>query len=358
MTTQRAWTVWVISDGVAGHYRQSEGVVLALQQLANAQTTKVETHWLTIHLKNGLYRQLLKWQMNRGHYPLRLVQQAYRDLVLPTQQPDIVIGAGGKSMYAVATLARHYRAKALFIGSLRGLDPEVFDAVLTIEPTMPPPYVSLPVAPMPITAETLAAAKGVWQQQYPDLMGDHTRPVWAMLIGGDGAGVRYTDDDWQRLGRAMNALAATQGIEWLVTTSRRTPVTAESILQQTLDPKVIRQAVYWHQSPQKVMQAYLAMADHIIVTGESMTMVTEAIYAQTMNGKPNTVTACVPISLATLALHDQSHARHIQALVDKHLLKVTDMSLTVLAVNAHTTPAPSVEVGLASLIPVLKKLIQ
>ena len=35
--SQRKLTVWVVSDGVAGHYRQSEGVVLALQQLADVE---------------------------------------------------------------------------------------------------------------------------------------------------------------------------------------------------------------------------------------------------------------------------------------------------------------------------------
>lgn len=349
---QRKLTVWVVSDGVAGHYRQSEGVVLALQQLAD-----VEAHWLTIRLKNGVYRQLLKWQINRGTFPMATLRLAYQDMSLPEQRPDVVIGAGGKSMYAVAVLAKYYQAKAIFIGSLRGLSPQVFDAVLTIDADLPAPYVSLPVAPMPITADTLAKAKADWQKVHPNLVITPNKPVWAMLIGGDGAGVHYSQSDWQQLAKALNALANKHGIQWLVTTSRRTPTEAETVLQQMLNPDAILQAVYWHQAPQKVMQAYLALASRIFVTAESMTMVTEAIYAKASDGDKS-VSACLPLSLGELASQDANHARHLQALVDKELLTLTDMRLIALDSKSVTPSKKSTAVGLDSLLPILAKIIQ
>lgn len=315
---KKSLAVWVISDGIAGHYRQSEGVVLALRALANVQET-----WLTITLKNGLYRQLLKWQINSGSFDLALLKRAYPDLVLPENRPDIIIGAGGKNLYAVAVLAQHFQAKSVFIGSLRGMKPAVFDLIFSIDAHLEPQYTKLDIAPMPIDNKTLLSAKTAWYQQNPKLPKD--KPIYTMLIGGDGAGVTYQAADWQQLAQSMNQLAQAQNIRWLVTTSRRTPVIAEQILQQQLQPDALVQAVYWHENPQKIMQAYLAIGERIFITAESMTMLTEAIYAN----KP--VSGCLPkASWQRLPKQNADHYRHLQRLRDKGYIRLCNMNLTAI----------------------------
>ena len=57
----------------------------------------------------------------------------------------------------------------------------------------------------------------------------------AMLVGGTGSGVRYSDRDWQQLGSAMVALADSQGIQWLLTTSRGTCPQAPTTLRRYLN---------------------------------------------------------------------------------------------------------------------------
>lgn len=306
---QKKYIVWVVSDGVAGHFRQSEGLILALKQQFD-----IEEYWLTIRLKNGLYRQMLKWGLNHQKTCFGLLPWAYQDLNLPKQSPDIVLGAGGKSMYAVASLAQHYQAKSIFVGSLRGLNPSVFDLILTLDDLDYPNHIRVDVAPMPITPQSLAQAKQQWLNE--QAISELSTPIFTMLIGGDGAGVKYQATDWEQLAEHMNQLAERYQAKWLVTTSRRTPIEAEHILQQRLNVHHVLQATYWHQQPKKVMQAYLGLADKVFVTAESMTMITEAVYTQ------KDVIAVLPIQRTI----NESHQQHLSQFEQKKLIYLWTMN--------------------------------
>lgn len=305
--------VWVISDGIAGHYRQSEGVVLALKSICDVDET-----WLTIKLKNGLYRQMLKWLLNRHKLSVSLLKSAYANLDLPETKPDIIIGAGGKSMYAVAMLAQHYQAKSIFVGSLRGLNPDLFNIIFTLDEHQHPNYVRLDVAPMPINQQTLQLAQQQWLEKSGISLS--SKKIYALLIGGDGAGLYYTEQDWINLADMMNRIAQQFNIQWLLTTSRRTPVIAEQILAQNLQENAILECVYWHQEPKKVIQAYLSMAEQVFVTAESMTMITEAVYSY----KP--VLTLLPLDLSKI---DKSHEQHLTHLVNKGYIQYIKMNESV-----------------------------
>ena len=268
-TNKKTKTVWVISDGIAGHFNQSKGILLALEQMYDL---KIE--WIEMHLKHALYRRLLAALLN--HTKLSLAWLAYfYDGQLPQGQPDMVIGAGGKSSFAVAWLGQIFNAKTIFAGSLRHLKPHLFSAVLILEQVEQLPFISLQIAPMPITQLKIKHHADAWVAAY----GQPAKPVWAMLIGGDGAGVAYTQADWQQLAEQMNTLAREHQIQWLVTSSRRTSAEAELILQQYLIPDVIAQAVWWHIQPKAVMQAYLSLSDVVFCTIDSMSMLMESISA-------------------------------------------------------------------------------
>ena len=265
--------VWVVSDGIAGHYNQSKGVLLALQQQYD-----VQAHWLTIRLRGGWLRTPLKYLLNATHGKLALAWLAwcYRDLVLPDAMPQVIVGAGGRSMYAVAALAHLTQAAGVFVGSLRGLSPRLFAAVMVLESHPEPQYITLETAPMPVDAMQQQQAAAQWQHAHPDQTGE----LWAMLIGGDGAGAVYQPQDWHTLAAHMNQLAADRGIRWLITTSRRTGLTAEKTLQQVLNPQYLADAIWWAQQPKPVMQAFLGRAQVVCCTAESLSMLTEAIVAR------------------------------------------------------------------------------
>lgn len=266
--------VWVLSDGKAGHFNQSRGVLRALEQLG-----PIQVHWVEVKLRTGLWRPLFKFWQNRhqGRLPLAWLHWAYRGLgACPAARPDLIVATGGKLLHALIALGRHYGAKTVFVGTLHGLQPALLDAVVVLETHPEPQYVTVPLAPMAVDEASLQQAAQDWQQAHPEVRGR----LWAMLIGGDGAGAQYHAADWQRLAAWMNDTAARQGIRWLLTTSRRTGPAAEQLLQQHLQPQALADAVWWGSHPRPVMAAFLGRAELVCCGVDSLSMITEAVTAQ------------------------------------------------------------------------------
>ncbi|MFT4020741.1 MAG: ELM1/GtrOC1 family putative glycosyltransferase, partial [Acinetobacter sp.] len=257
------------------HFNQSKGVLFALQQSPFDSSVIWEVHWIELKLKHKFYRRLLAWLLNTFVPKAERVHLFYRGDALPHTNPDLVIGAGGNSAYAVVWLSRALKAKNIFCGSLRHLKAQLFDAILVLEPNMPPPFISLPVSPMPLNQAILKPQAEQWLQQHPHV----EQPVWTMLIGGDGAGARYDAQDWQQLAKQMNFLARRHRIKWLLSTSRRTGQQAEKILQQYLNFECIADVVWWAEQPRPVLQQFLAVSDKVFCGADSMSMLMESISA-------------------------------------------------------------------------------
>lgn len=264
--------VWVLSDGKAGHYNQSKGVTLALSLWMD-----IHEVWIEAPLRAGWLRTPLKWMLNQSAqvHPAWLAW-CYPALDLPRDPPDLIVAAGGRMMYAAAALAARYGVPVIFVGSLRGLHPTLFHTVIVLEQHPEPQYLTVDTAPMPVSPQALVDATAQWQTAHPCETGE----LWAMLIGGDGAGAHYSEQDWQQLAMVMNHLAHTHHIRWLVTTSRRTGAAAEDMLKHTLYPDTMADQVWWDTAPRKVMSAFLGRAQRVYCTIESLSMLTEAIVAQ------------------------------------------------------------------------------
>jgi mitochondrial fission protein ELM1 len=109
----------------------------------------------------------------------------------------------------------------------------------------------------------------------------------AILIGGRSRSHQYEETDWLELVRALNELGES-GHRFLITTSRRTGASAEEILREGLRKEFLVDAVWWSQKPRKVVKPFLGRCEQVIVTRDSLTMVSEAIDS----GRP--VWAAVP----------------------------------------------------------------
>jgi hypothetical protein len=155
-----------------------------------------------------------------------------------------------------------------------------FDLVITT------PQYRLPVLPnvlhnaLPlhdIGAERLAAAANQWEPVLAAL----PKPRIAVLVGGRSGPYSFGPDAAARLARAASDKARKLGGSLLVTTSARTSEAAAQALFTGLD--VPFHSHQW-QAGQKTnpFHAYLALADEIIVTADSISMITEAC----ATGKP------------------------------------------------------------------------
>jgi hypothetical protein len=123
-----------------------------------------------------------------------------------------------------------------------------------------------------ITPKRLAAASREWADRLAEL----PRPMIAVLVGGHSGPYALTRRSGERLAVEASALAARLGGSLLVTTSARTPDAAARALERGLDgPHLIYR---WRRGDRdNPYFAFLALADEIIVTADSMSMVGEAV---------------------------------------------------------------------------------
>ena len=105
------------------------------------------------------------------------------------------------------------------------------------------------------------------------------RPLVAVLIGGPNRYYRFADDDARELGQALKRFASSHGLGLAVTASRRSGETAIAILRDCL--RDVPHA-FWDFQGDNPYHGYLGLADAVIVTCDSVNMISEA----TATGKP------------------------------------------------------------------------
>ncbi len=138
--------------------------------------------------------------------------------------------------------------------------------------------VTLLGVPHPLSEQNLAAASAKHAAYFLAL----ARPITVLLIGGN---TRYctgfTEDHAQRLARRIAPIAARQGGSLIITNSRRTP--PEPLLALLVELARFQPRFFdWQHTSLDFYHAILAYADLFIVTGDSLSMCSEAAFT----GKP------------------------------------------------------------------------
>lgn len=194
--------------------------------------------------------------------------------------PDLMISAGRRNEPACRWVQAHAGdAKLVHVG--RPWAPlECFDLIVTT------PQYRLPessnvlqnTAPLHrVTAERLDEAAKEWAPRLTHL----PRPYVAVMIGGNAGPYVLDAEAGALLGRAASAYAKQVGGSLLISTSARSPAPAIAALEAAID--VPAELYRWRRdATENPYLGYLGLADSIIVTCESMSMLAEAC----STGKP------------------------------------------------------------------------
>ncbi|NKB49386.1 MAG: hypothetical protein GKS02_08470 [Alphaproteobacteria bacterium] len=109
------------------------------------------------------------------------------------------------------------------------------------------------------------------------------RPLIAVLLGGNNAVYHLDAAHAARLADDLATLANAQGCGLAITASPRTPPEAVDVIKQGLATELTNgSALFWDGADANPYLGYLAHADAILVTGDSVNMVSEAA----ATGKP------------------------------------------------------------------------
>ncbi len=195
--------------------------------------------------------------------------------------PDLVITAGRRNEPVARWIRRRSPATRLVAIGRPWAPLEAFDLIVTTPQYFLPSRANVLHNRLPLhalSAARLAAAASQWAPQLQDL----PRPWTALLLGGDSGPYVFTASKAAALGRQANALAAAQGGSLLISGSARTPAAAWEALMQEISVPVYRYRWQANQAADNPYVAFLALADRLVVTGESMSMLAEA----SATGKP------------------------------------------------------------------------
>ena len=193
--------------------------------------------------------------------------------------PELVLTAGRRNE-PVARWIREQaggreRVRLVHVGRPWAPLPE-FDLIVTT------PQYSLPEAPNVlhnetplhrVTAGRLAEARETWAPR----LGHLPRPYVAVILGGHSGPYAFDREAGALLGHHVGGMARELGGSLLVTSSARTPVETVDALEARLGD-VPRELFRWRRdAAENPYFGFLAVADRVVVTGDSMSMLAEAI---------------------------------------------------------------------------------
>ena len=184
--------------------------------------------------------------------------------------PGVVIGAGGAGARVAAALRRP-GVKAVAIQHPR-MSLDKFDLVLAAkhDGITGPNVIVTQTALHRVTQARLAAEKTIWAPVFVP----HRRPLVAVLLGGSNGRYSFEAAEATVLAKQLSIVAKRENLGLVITPSRRTSPEVIKILRAALEPLG---AWIWDGQGENPYFGMLACADAIIVTADSVSMVSEAV---------------------------------------------------------------------------------
>ncbi|MFH1803962.1 MAG: mitochondrial fission ELM1 family protein [Pseudomonadota bacterium] len=297
--TDAANRIWILADDRAGNVNQAMGVAEAM----NMPFRRIDINYTKLaRLPNMMRRDTL----------IGIADESRARLVAPW--PDLVISVGRRTV-PVARWIKKQSGGHSKICQIMGPDSDVrhFDLIAvpahdSMDPA--PNVVETFGAPHRITEARLSEAA----QHWAPIFGDLPKPLIAVSVGGNTKRTVFTSDmATDLMDRSIEAARKTGG-SLLVTTSRRTGRDNEVLIATMLAQSGVTYRLHdWTSADENPYFGYLALADILIVTGDSVSMCCEACAA------PGGVYIHAPDGIAAprhrilhQALFDAGYARPLQ----------------------------------------------
>ncbi len=256
-------TCWVITDGSAGMENQCLGLAEAMDIAPIVKRVKLRSPW----------RQLSPF-LRIGN---RFAVGPLGDPIQPPW-PDLVITCGRQSIAASLSIRARSRRRTF--------------TVHIQDPQIHPRHFDLVVVPRHdrLRGDNVLVTRGSLHRVTPAMLAtaaaEHgprldrlPHPRVAVLVGGNNAVYRLTPTIMGDVAEKLANLAHSRGAGLMVTPSRRTGADNEAILRARLTSPT---AEVWDGAGVNPYFAYLALADAIVCTCDSVSMVSEAC----STGKP------------------------------------------------------------------------
>lgn len=261
-------TIWILLDNRIGSRHQAQGIADYLD----------ESKFLIINKEVKYTRWAALPNIIRANTLLGVENKA--DFTKPW--PDIVLSSSRRTA-PVARFVKKNSCKTklvqlLHIGRFGVKDFETIYAPEHDKYKYSAPNIKYTIgSPHFVTKKKLAEAREYWNQTFSSL----PHPITAIIIGGSIKKKEFSIENAESLARAVLDLKQREGGSLLVTTSRRTGLNAQNVIMSHFKD-ISHSAYLWGDEGENPYLGYLACADDLVVTGDSVSMCCEA----TATGKP------------------------------------------------------------------------
>lgn len=256
--------LWVLIDNRMGSVGQARGIV---QQLNHSHFDVIEKK-IEYTKFSGLPNFV------RSKTLIGLTSESKKEIVEPW--PDMVLSISRRTV----PVARYIKKKnpatkliQLMHPGKTGLDE--FSLVLLPEHDKDKGYAPnfryMIGAPHRITREVLSEAKDKWAEAFKNL----PKPITAVIVGGSIKKRPFSLENAELLAQRIREFKEKTGGSILITTSRRTGDKAQKLIMDAIK-NIPAHTYLWGDKNENPYLGYLAMADNIIVTGDSVSMTSEA----------------------------------------------------------------------------------
>ena len=260
-------TIWVLADDRAGNTAQALGVAEAFAENPEIKTVRYTG---AVVLPNVL----------RGFSTAGVTAETVACLKGPF--PDVAVAAGRRAAPLLRYLKKKSGGKTKIVQIMYPGRFGLSDFDLIVLPhhdgckLIRPNIMRVTGAPHRITPERLRNEKEKWTPVFESL----PTPRIALIVGGATKNKPFTPEMAVDLTDRAKTLAQKLGRgSFLVTTSRRTGEEQEKIIRDALpEPKFFYG--WGNKEIENPYFGFLALADHIIVTGDSVSMCSEACAAE------------------------------------------------------------------------------
>lgn len=258
--------IWLIDAYRAGERGQVRALVEALGWPCETKVLSYRSHVFLPHVL--------------GQSTLRGISTSSAAQLHPPW-PDLVISCGVRNEPVCRWIREQSGGRTRYVHVGRPWAPlESFDLVITTPQYRVPPHPNVlhnMLTLHSVTEERLAQIRPQWESTFGAL----PRPRYAVMVGGDSGPFTLGAKAAARLGREASQLARANGGSLLVSTSSRTRAAAVDALEAA-----ITAPSYFYRWPGEnsanPYMGMLAWADRLIVTGDSIAMLSEAC----ATGKP------------------------------------------------------------------------
>jgi uncharacterized protein len=272
-------TAWALTTGETGMRTQARGLAQAVADVVVEKT--VPSRWSRLHGKTPSTDRLSPpW-------------------------PDLLVTCGRRSVARSIALRRASggRTVTVHVQDPRGRR-DAFDLVIAMSHDRIRAggnVMKITTALHDLTPENLAAAGRLWRERFSSL----ARPLAGVVVGGDLRGRAFTLDDGARLLAGLKRVRDESAASLAITPSRRTPAAVRALFADAFadDPRVF----LWDLRGDNPYRAILALSDRLIVTSDSVSMVSEAL--------------STPHPVEVFDLGFPRHVGFVQQLVDQGLVR-------------------------------------